>query len=58
LNPEEVALLEKWVQRNLELRAFILRLLDPEDLGHAVSNEVRQAALEALRTRHEHQNVR
>lgn len=58
MNPEEVALLEKWVQRNLELRAFILRLLDPEDFGHAVSTEVRQAALEALRTRHEHQNVR
>lgn len=31
--------------RNVRLRSFLLRLLDPEDLGHAVSHEVRQEAL-------------
>lgn len=34
--------------RNVTLRAFILRLLDPEDFGHAVTPEVRQAARAAL----------
>ena len=29
---------------NVALRSFLLRLLDPEDLGHAVSAEVRQKA--------------
>ncbi len=29
---------------NVALRSFLLRLLDPEDLGHAVSQEVRQKA--------------
>jgi DNA polymerase II small subunit/DNA polymerase delta subunit B len=37
------------VTRNMELRAFLLRVLDPEDLGHAVSVEVREAARQALR---------
>jgi hypothetical protein len=27
---------------NVQLRSLLLRLLDPEDLGHAVSAEVRQ----------------
>ena len=53
MNPEEVGVLERLVNRNMELRAFIIRLLDPEDLGHAVSDEVRQAARDALRTKHE-----
>ena len=30
--------------RNIQLRAFLLRLLDPDDLGHAVSAEVRRKA--------------
>ena len=34
--------------RNVRLRSFLLRLLDPEDLGHAVSHEVRQEALRLL----------
>lgn len=34
--------------RNVELRSFLLRLLDPEDLGHAVTHEVRQLAREMV----------
>lgn len=48
MNKEEVDLLERLVNRSIDLRAFVLRLLDPEDLGHAVSDEVRQAARQAL----------
>ena len=33
---------------NVLLRYFLLRLLDPEDLGHAVSEEVRKEALELV----------
>ncbi len=33
---------------NVLLRCFLLRLLDPEDLGHAVTNEVRDQALELV----------
>jgi hypothetical protein len=40
--------LEKLVNRNIQLRAFILRIMDPEDLGHAVSMEVREEALRVL----------
>jgi hypothetical protein len=29
------------VAQNIALRSFLLRLLDPEDLGHAVTQEVR-----------------
>ena len=31
--------------RNVKLREFLLRLTDPEDLGHAVTPEVRRIAL-------------
>jgi hypothetical protein len=34
--------------RNVALRTFLLRLLDPEDLGHAVTAEVRHEALRLL----------
>ena len=37
---------EQLAERNIALRAFLLRLVDPEDLGHAVTNEVRTLALE------------
>lgn len=57
MNPEEVGVLERLVNRNMELRAFIIRLLDPEDLGHAVSAEVRQAARDALRVKNEPQQA-
>lgn len=40
--------LQRIVERNLQLRAFALRLLDPEDLGHAAGREVRAAARQAL----------
>jgi hypothetical protein len=33
---------------NVLLRCFLLRLLDPEDLGHAVTKEVRKEALELV----------
>lgn len=40
------AMLVEEIKRKLrpesELRSFLARLLDPEDLGHAVSAEVRQ----------------
>jgi hypothetical protein len=32
---------ERIAAHNVALRSFLLRLLDPEDLGHAVSQEVR-----------------
>lgn len=34
---------------NSNLRAFIRRLVHPEDLGHAVTPEVRQLAAKVLR---------
>ncbi len=34
--------------RGAALSAFVARMLDPEDLGHAVTVEVRQAARTAL----------
>lgn len=41
--------MERLVERNLQLRAFLLRLTDPDDLGHAVSAEVRAQAMSVLR---------
>lgn len=35
------------------LRSFARRLIDPEDLGHAVTSEVRQLAAAALRGKFE-----
>jgi hypothetical protein len=35
---------ERITAHNVALRSFMLRLLDPEDLGHAVTAEVRQKA--------------
>ena len=40
--------LERLAERNAQLRQFALRLLDPEDLGYAVTPEVRDCAREAL----------
>ncbi len=39
---------ERIAAHNVALRSFLLRLLDPEDLGHAVSQEVRQKATSLL----------
>jgi len=33
---------ERIAAHNVALRSFLLRLLDPEDLGHAVTPEVRK----------------
>lgn len=35
---------ERIAEHNVQLRSFLLRLLDPDDLGHAVSAEVRSLA--------------
>lgn len=35
---------ERLADRNTQLRAFLLRLTDPDDLGHAVTHEVRKLA--------------
>lgn len=39
---------ERIADHNVRLRSFLLRLLDPEDLGHAVTPEVRERAKELL----------
>lgn len=33
---------------NVQLRCLLLRLIDPEDLGHAVSEEVRRLISDAV----------
>lgn len=43
--------MERLVARNAELRALLERLLDPEDLGHAVSEEVRRLVHAQIRGR-------
>ena len=40
--------LEQTRKANQQQMVFIKRLLDPEDLGHAVSNETRQIAYTLL----------
>ena len=44
--------LEKERKQNQQTVVFIKRLLDPEDLGHAVSHEVRQLAYQLLIEHH------
>ena len=39
---------ERIAAHNVALRSFLLRLLDPEDLGHAVTPEVRKKASSLL----------
>lgn len=39
---------ERITMHNIKLRVFLMRLVDSEDLGHAVTNEVRQLANELL----------
>lgn len=39
---------ESIAMRNVQLRSFLLRLLDPHDLGHSVSQEVRDAVQKVL----------
>ena len=34
--------------RNVQLRTFLLRLLDPDDLGHSVTPEVRRLVNELV----------
>lgn len=49
MTPLELAA-ERLAAHNVQLRTFLLRLLDPEDLGHAVTPEVRQLASKLVRT--------
>lgn len=49
MTPIELAA-ERLAAHNVQLRTFLLRLLDPEDLGHAVTNEVRQLASQLVKT--------
>ena len=44
--------LEQERKQNQQTVVFIKRLLDPEDLGHAVSNEARQLAYQLLIENH------
>lgn len=41
-------IIERMAERNAQLRRFALRLLDPEDLGHAVTPEIRDEARKVL----------
>jgi len=43
-----MAAAQRIADHNVRLRSFLLRLLDPEDLGHAVSDEVRNSAKELI----------
>ena len=40
--------LEKERKQNLATIGFLKQLLDPEDLGHSASNEIRQLAYQLL----------
>jgi hypothetical protein len=44
--------LDKERKQNQHTVVYLKRLLDPEDLGHAVSNEVRQLAYQLLIEHH------
>ena len=44
--------LDKERKQNQHTVVFLKRLLDPEDLGHAVSNETRQLAYQLLIEHH------
>jgi len=46
-SPLEMAA-EAIAMHNVELRVLLLRLIDPEDLGYAVSSEVRQLIAQKL----------
>ncbi len=45
---------ERLADHNVRLRTFLLRMLDPEDLGHAVSQEVRTIAQSLVTMQHPH----
>lgn len=39
---------ERITMHNVRMRVFLMRLVDAEDLGHAVTNDVRKLASELL----------
>lgn len=45
-NDKLEATAQELARKNVSLRVFLLRLTDPEDLGWAVSEEVRKLALD------------
>lgn len=47
-NATLMAAAQRITEHNVAMRAFLLRLLDPDDLGHAVSPEVRKRASELI----------
>lgn len=40
---------ERITDHNVAMRSFLMRLIDPEDLGHAVTNEVRALACKLVK---------
>lgn len=53
-NDTLLAAAQRITEHNVAMRSFLLRLLDPEDLGHAVSPEVRQRASELINMPRQH----
>ena len=49
-----LAAAERLADHNVALRRFLLRLLDPDDLGHAVSAEVRDLAQQLVNLPRQH----
>lgn len=45
---------ERITMHNVRMRVFLLRLVDHEDLGHSVTNDVRQMAQDLLTMRDDH----
>ncbi len=43
---------EAIAHRNVELRSFLLRLLNPDDLGYSVGQEVRNEVIHILNISH------
>ena len=48
---------ERITDHNIQLRTFLLRLLDPEDLGYAVTREVREKAQQLLTMERDHREM-
>jgi hypothetical protein len=53
-NDTLLAAAQRITEHNVSMRSFLLRLLDPDDLGHAVTAEVRQRAIELVNLPRQH----
>lgn len=49
-----LAAAQRITEHNVSMRTFLLRLLDPDELGHAVTAEVRQLASELVNIPRQH----